>query len=112
MTAAAGGVRTGLITLAARDSTFDGQEIREGEYLALLEDALAASGGDIAAVTDAVAASLAEGTPEFVTVFTGAQAAPQETETVTARLAAALGDAELTVVFGGQPVYRYMISAE
>jgi DAK2 domain fusion protein YloV len=104
-------VRTALITHAARDSVFDGYGIHEGEYLALIDDALLASGHDFAEIAERVADALSPEPPEFVTVFSGEDAAGDETELLCAKLAALPG-AELTAVDGGQPVYRFIISAE
>jgi DAK2 domain fusion protein YloV len=112
MTRALENVRTAQITHAARDSNFDGRDIKEGEYLALLEDTLLVSGDDLAAVIDAVGRALAENEPEFITVFTGEDAEPSESEAVIAALTAAAPGAELTAVYGGQPVYRYLIAAD
>ncbi|MDR0839012.1 MAG: DAK2 domain-containing protein [Oscillospiraceae bacterium] len=104
-------VRTILITHAARDSVFDGHEIHEGEFLALLGDALLHSGDDFSGVADAVVSALTEQPPEFVTVFSGEGSSDAETARLLGKLSA-LPDIETTVVDGGQPVYRYVISAE
>ncbi|MDR0862451.1 MAG: DAK2 domain-containing protein [Oscillospiraceae bacterium] len=112
MTNAIEAVRTAQITLAARDSVFDGRDIREGEYLALLEDSLVLSCNNLADIADALVTSLAETSPEFVTVFTGEDATATETDTLRAAIKSTLGNAEMTVVYGGQPVYKFVISAE
>ncbi|MDR2421067.1 MAG: DAK2 domain-containing protein [Oscillospiraceae bacterium] len=104
-------VRTALITRAARDSAFDGRAIREGEYLALLDDELVAVGPDFSPVADGVVAALLPEPPEFVTVFAGEGASKDETELLRGLLEV-LPSAELTIVDGGQPVYRFIISAE
>ena len=112
MTEAAHAVRTAQITYAARDSEFDGQTIRAGEYLSLLDGTLAANDADLGAVVHATLEKIGQGEPELVTVFYG--------EDVTEEAAAAVGeaagelmpDAEISVLRGGQPVYYYVISAE
>ena len=112
MTTAAARVHTAHITLAARDSVFDGKNIKEGEYLALIEDTLAASGTDAGAVIDTVAASLGSSSPEFITIFTGEGITAQDAARVVERINAASPGAETTVIQGGQPVYHYIIAAE
>ena len=112
MTQAAERVRTAQITLAARDSVYDGHSIREGEYLALVEDTLTACGPDAAVVVDVVAAVLSGFTPEFITIFTGDGIDEGEASSVCNCIAAASPGAEVTVIQGGQPVYHYIISAE
>ena len=112
MTDAAKRVRTALVTLAVRDSVFDGQDIKEGEYLALLENILASSGCDAGAVIDDVAEALGDLSPDFITIFAGEDAPAEETALVEDQIRAMIPDAEVTVIQGGQPVYRYIISAE
>ena len=112
MAEAAGRVRTVLITLASRDSVFDGYEIKEGEYIALIEDSLAASGPDVAAVVDSVAAALSGFSSEFITVFFGEDVDEASATSVADRIGAASPGAETAVIRGGQPIYHYIISAE
>jgi DAK2 domain fusion protein YloV len=112
MMEAIGRVHTVQITYAARDSVFDGHEIRSGDYLALLEDALIATGRNTIELVDSVAKSLAGFTPEFVTIFSGADVDEETTAEVHKRLAEAIPDAEISVIHGGQPVYYYLIAAE
>ena len=113
MTEAAERVRTVQITLAARDSVFEELEIKEGEYIAMLDDAIAANGLDIEAVIDTAAKTMNDGfSPEFVTIFTGESAVEEDTVSVVDCISAVFTEAEISVVYGGQPVYHYIISAE
>jgi len=112
MTEAAGRVCTAHITLAARDSTFDGTEIKEGEYLALIEGSLASAGPDAAVVIDCVAGALSSVSPEFITIYAGEDVNEDDAASVAERIGAASPEAEISVIMGGQPVYHYIISAE
>ena len=112
MTEAAMRVCTAQITLAARDSVFDGNNIKEGEYLALIEDSLAATGPDAFEVIDKVAAALSGFSPEFITIFAGEDVSEDDAADVADRVGAASPGAETSVILGGQPVYHYIISAE
>lgn len=112
MTDAISSVHTAQITYAARDSMFDGQMIKAGDYLALLEDSLIATGKDTVTLLDAVAFALSEFAPEFITVFSGEDVDSETSNEVLKRLSDAIPTAEASVVYGGQPVYYYLISAE
>jgi DAK2 domain fusion protein YloV len=105
-------VHTAHITYAARDSIFGGHTIAQGDYLALLDDTLLATGKDTLSLVDAIGKALAAFTPEFLTVFTGEGADSATSEDVLRRLSAMMPNAEVSMVSGGQPVYSYMISAE
>lgn len=112
MTQAISGVHTAQITYAARDSVFDSQMIKAGDYIALLEDSLIATGKDAVALVDAVAVALSEFAPEFITVFSGEDVDDETSNEVLNRLSTVIPGAEASVVYGGQPVYYYLISAE
>ena len=112
MTEAAGRVHTVQITYAARDSMFSGLPIRAGEYLALIENSLLATGPDLNAIMDAVKDALAPFDPEFLTVFYGEHVKEADASAVADALSGAMPEAELSLICGGQPVYYYMISAE
>lgn len=112
MTEAMKRVHTAQITCASRDSAFDGLEIKDGEYLALLDSAILGSGSDLAVLIDRTADALAGASPEFVTVFYGEDVDETEALKWAEVLAQKLPNAEIATVYGGQPVYHYMISAE
>ena len=109
---AMGHVHTAMVTYAARNSDFDGHEIHAGEYLALLDGALIGSYTALDTLFEELSAACGRFSPEFVTVYYGADVTSLDAETACAALSAALPDAELSVVNGGQPVYYYMISVE
>ena len=104
-------VRTILVTHAARDSLFDGHDIRAGEYLALIDDSLLSSSPDFATVAGKITEALSDTPPEFITIFSGEDSTDAESALLSERLET-LGSAEITSIVGNQPVYRYMISAE
>ncbi len=105
-------VHTALITYAARDSDFDGYEIKAGEYLALLDGALLGSSADLNSLIDKLGVALDDLTPEFITIYYGEDVNPEDAEKVNRRLTELQPEAELSLINGGQPVYYYMISAE
>lgn len=105
-------VHTALVTYAARDSDFDGHDIKAGEYLALLDGALVGSFGSIEATIDALNEAFRQFDPEFLSVYYGEDVKPDEAQATHALMENAFPDAEVTLADGGQPVYYYMISAE
>ena len=105
-------VHTALITTAARNSVFDGKKIKKGAHLALVDDSLTASNSNFDSVISAVAIALGSYSPEFITIFTGEGSNDAEVDALSGFINSYTPDAELTVIDGGQPVYRYIISAE
>ena len=109
---AAKAVNTVLVTYAARDSDFDGHDIRAGEYLALLDGSLIGSYTDFAELMGAIAGAAAPLEPEIISVYYGEDVSEDDAQKVGKSLSAAFRDADVNVVNGGQPVYYYMISLE
>ena len=103
---------TALITTAARNSVFDNTKIKKGSHLALIDDMLAASSTDFNSVISAVSIALSKFSPGFITIFTGIDAVEAETEAVSGFISADSPEAEVAVIDGGQPIYRYIISVE
>lgn len=112
MTEAASMVHTAQVTYAARDSEFDGKSIKAGEYLSLLDGALCANAGELQEVLQATLTKISELEPELVSVYYGSDVDETAAEAVGQAVEEAIPDAEVSVLFGGQPVYYYVISAE
>ena len=112
MTGAAGGVKSFSVTYAARDSSFDGREIHEGEYLALQDGKMLVNAPDRESLIAALSAALAETGAEFISIFYGEDVSPEEAEAFAADIGESMPGSELSLVAGGQPVYYYLISAE
>ena len=71
MSAAIESVHTAQITYAARDSDFDGHNIRKGEYLALMDGALLGSDADLDKVLTKIADAANDLDPEIVSIYYG-----------------------------------------
>ena len=112
MTQAFSNVRTDEITYAARDSNFDGFDIKEGDYMALAEHQLFGINTDLEALLDQLAKAEGEKGAEFVSIFYGEDVTEEQAQRAQEIFAAACPDAEVSVLPGGQPVYYYMISVE
>ena len=112
MLEAAQHVSTAQITYAARDSEFDGAEIHEGDFLALLNGKLFGVDKSISALLEKLADVAKEQNAEFVNVFYGENVTAEEAEADAACFAKKLPSAEVSILSGGQPVYYYIVSLE
>ena len=112
MMTAVAAVQTGQITYAARDSSFDGRDIREGDFMAMLEGKLVANSQKFEDVMVRLARSMCSRKSQFITIFYGEGATPEQAETVREAFAKEAKNAEINVIDGGQPVYSYIISVE
>ncbi len=113
MTKAFEKVSTGLITFAARNSEFEGHQIKEGEILALDNGKLSFTEKDINKATVKLAKKLAKGDVSYVTLIYGADVTEESAEQLQQTIQSKLSDKiEVMLVNGGQPVYYYIISVE
>ena len=103
-------VHTLSVTYAARDSSFDGMEIHEGEYLALKEGKLLCCTSEEAVLAEEIAAAVPDA--DMLTLYYGSDVSSEQAKRFSALLEAKLPQTELTLINGGQPVYYYIISAE
>jgi DAK2 domain fusion protein YloV len=112
MTDAGRGIQTVVVTEAVRDATIGGRRVRKGQTIALdPDDGLIAVDSDREKCVLAAMTALTPGY-ELVTIFYGDGADLAETEAMARRIGGVVPGAEIEVRHGGQPFYRYLISAE
>ena len=112
MTDAAQCVSTAQITYAARNSDFDGFDIHEGDYLALLDGKLLGTDRDVSALLDGLSDEAASREAVFITVFYGEDVNEEDAHKACDAFTRKCPDAEVNLICGGQPVYYYIISIE
>ena len=112
MTDAAQCVSTAQITYAARNSDFDGFDIHEGDYLALLDGKLLGTDRDVSALLDGLSDEAASREAEFITVFYGEDVNEEDAHKACDAFTRKCPDAEVNLICGGQLVYYYIISIE
>ena len=106
-------VSTGLVTFAARDSDFDGKNIKKGEILGLENGKLTVTDKEVTKAAYKLIKKMITGESSFVTIISGADTDDENTEALTELLQTKFGDrVEIMNVNGGQPVYYYIISVE
>jgi DAK2 domain fusion protein YloV len=107
---AIGSVATAAVTIASRDVELNGLEIREGQYLGLLEDEPLFGGESFDQVAEAVIEALLSSPHDTMTVLTGADA--PEIGDLVDEVATRHPEVEVDVQTGGQPHYHLLIAAE
>ena len=112
LTEALATVDTMQITYAARNSDFDGFDIREGDYMALYGSQLFSTSKDIKVLLKALAQKVRDDGKEYITIYYGADVKERHAQKAADIFADICPDADVNLIRGGQPVYYYMISAE
>ena len=113
LTATKDAVVSGEVTVAIRDTVIGGVEVKEGEYIGILD-------GDIVTSTpDALCAlcQMIEGIDdledrELITLFVGAGVDDDQRVRVTEALEEKFDEQELQVYISGQEIYDYLVAVE
>ena len=106
-------VQTGQVTFAARDSDYDGKQIKKGELLALANGKVSFTENDLQKCVIKLTKALSNRDTAFITLIHGEDVSESEAETISSALQEKLGSSvEVTLVNGGQPVYYFIISVE
>jgi hypothetical protein len=112
MTEAGRAIQTIVVTEAVRDATIGRKRVKRGQTIALdPDDGLIAVNSDREKCVLSAMATLTPGY-ELVTMFYGDGADLTETETMARKIGTVVPGIEIEVRHGGQPFYRYLISAE
>jgi hypothetical protein len=112
MEAAARHVISAEITHAVRDFDFNGVAVRQGQVIGIVGSELAAAGDTPETVIREVVTKAGGDECELVTLYYGDEVTRTETELLAARLAADFPHLEFATVYGGQPLYPFLLSIE
>ena len=112
MMATLGTVKSASVTYAVRATHVDGFDLSVGEIIGLDEKAILAKGTQIGDTTKDLISKMINDNISSVTLFYGEDIKPVEAELLQEELQAKYPFAEFTVIYGGQPVYYYIISLE
>ena len=112
MTESLSTVTTAQITYAARNSDFDGFDIKEGDYLALEEGRLFGTDADLNTLLERLAADAVDRGASFISLYFGEDVSEADAQAAGKLFEDRCPEAEVAVLSGGQPVYYYIISME
>ena len=114
MTAAIKQVLSGSVTYAVRDTQFNGEKISQGNIIGLLDNVITKVGTSVDSVAVELLCSMIEnkGDDCMATMFYGEGADEDSAQAVADAVNEKYPDAEITVQYGGQPLYYYYFSVE
>lgn len=112
MTASLSEVTSGSITLAVRDTTIDGLEIHENDYLGMVDGKILVSDTNLEAALKATFEQMITEDSEIVTIFVGEDGEVPLAEELADYLEEKYEDIEVEIHEGNQPVYPYLMSVE
>ena len=112
MREAAEAVHTASITYAVRDTNYDGQEIHEGDIMAMVDNKLSVLGSDISQVCREVTEKMVNEDSSLVTIYYGADIPEADAQALRDEMAEKYADCDVDLQMGGQPLYYYLIAVE
>ena len=112
MAAAAKNVISGQVTHAVRDTSIDGVQIREGEFIGIKGKSIVVSDASLQQACQALLSSMLDGGGDLLTIFTGEDAQGADTAAISEWASEQFPDLEVEVINGGQPLYPYLFAVE
>jgi len=105
-------VKSGQLTYAVRDTSIDGVEIHQDDYMGIGDSGILSNGRDLAEVMETMIGKMVDDSSEIVSVYYGQDVKQEDAEALTERLSAKYPAVEFDLQNGGQPVYYYFVSVE
>ena len=110
MTETFGYVHTLSVTRAVKDAAIDGLSIKAGEYMGLCDRKIGYTGTDYEIIVLEMIRNFPEAS--FITVLYGDNVTEENARIMFEKIKAELPDAECNLLYGGQPLYEFVISVE
>ncbi|MCR4705357.1 MAG: DAK2 domain-containing protein [Lachnospiraceae bacterium] len=105
-------VKTGQITYAVRDTSIDGKEIHQGDYMGIGDHGILSVSQDMSDTVLTMLSEMIDDSTELVSVYYGSDVKEEEANAMKARIEERFPSCDCELQFGGQPVYYYIVSAE
>lgn len=105
-------VKSGQVTYAVRDTSIDGKTIKQGDIMGLSDKGLLAVGSDIADVAFDVISECYDEDKEIISIYYGSDVTKEDAEKLSERVSEEFPDCDVSLYFGGQPIYYYIVSVE
>lgn len=105
-------VRSGEVTIAVRSINVDGVDVEQGQFIGLLENELVKASDSISAVVLGLLDKCDVFEGSLITLYRGADLSEEEALNVEQEVVGRFAMAEVELVYGGQPNYHFIVSAE
>ena len=112
MAEAMSGVKTGQITYAVRDTKVNGQKIKKGDVLGLVEGDIVVADGTVEHALLQVLSQMVDEDTGVITLFYGSGVYEKDIAPMEKLISERYPDVDVSVQNGGQPVYDYLVSVE
>lgn len=104
-------IKIASVTYAVKDSSIDGIELKEGDYMAMIGKSIVTNGTDLSEVCRLMLEKFLDEDSELLTLITGEDADEEITERIV-EYVENNSDIEVDVIKGDVPVYYYLMGLE
>lgn len=105
-------VKSGQVTHAIRDTQLDGFDIKEGNFMGIVDGTIKVTDADLLQTAVATVKAMLDDDSEIITIIYGADTTADVAEQLQQAVEALDDDLETEVHEGDQPVYPFLISVE
>ena len=112
MTEAMSSVKTGEVTYAIRDTSFEGKTIHKNNIMGIGDKGIENVGEDVTEVTLNLIETMIDDESGLITVYFGQDVTQEDADKLAEKLGEIYPDVDVDVHEGKQPIYYYIISVE
>lgn len=105
-------VISGQVTIAVRDTTIEGREIKKDDYMGIVDGNIVVTNPDRKEAALEMVKAMLDEDSEVVTIIYGEDGNKEEAEAIETAVSELDEDLEIEIHEGNQPVYPYLISVE
>ncbi|WP_288552074.1 DAK2 domain-containing protein [uncultured Ligilactobacillus sp.] len=105
-------VISGQVTIAVRDTTIEGREIKKDDYMGIVDGNIVVTNPDRKETAIEMVKAMLDEDSEVVTIIYGEDGNKEEAEAIETAVSELDEDLEIEIHEGNQPVYPYLISVE
>lgn len=105
-------VATGQVTYAVRDTSIDGKEIRQGDFMGIGDSGILSVGTAISDVTMSMIDEMMSDEMELISIYFGSEITQEDADSLRERVESKYSSCDIELQYGGQPIYYYIVSAE
>ena len=105
-------VATGQVTYAVRDTSIDGKEIRQGDFMGIGDSGILSVGTAISDVTMNMIDEMMSDEMELISIYYGSEITQEDADSLRERVESKYSSCDIELQYGGQPIYYYIVSAE
>ena len=105
-------IKSGEVTFAVRNSTFEGKEITAGDILGLKEGGIVTVGKEVETVLGDLLTHMVTDDSSLISFYYGNDLTEEEARALIEKVTADYGNLDIEIHCGGQPLYYFLVSVE